>query len=63
MKQLQTKPNGYSCVKNNLNKNKILDIFPKIPLGKGRKFHYYYGFKNGSVAERFNATVLKTVEG
>ena len=33
------KPNGYSCVKNNLNKNKILDIFSKIPLGKGRKFH------------------------
>ena len=39
MKQLQTKPNGYSCVKNNPNKNKILDIFPKISLGKGRKFH------------------------
>ena len=28
-----------SCVKNNLNKNRILDIFSKIPLGKGRKFH------------------------
>jgi hypothetical protein len=26
-------------VKNNPNKNKILDIFLKIPLGKGRKFH------------------------